>query len=36
MGYCTEGRYGGRIIVPSFNNSGDLNYFIARRMSATE
>ena len=30
MGYCTEGRYGGRIIVPSFNNSGDLNYFIAR------
>ena len=30
MGYCTEGRYGGRIIIPSFNNSGDLNYFIAR------
>lgn len=30
IGYCTEGRYGGRIIVPSFNNSGDLNYFIAR------
>ena len=30
IGYCTEGRYGGRIIVPSFNNSGNLNYFIAR------
>lgn len=30
IGYCPEGRYGGRIIVPSFNNSGDLNYFIAR------
>ena len=30
IGYCPEGRYGGRIIVPSFNNSGNLNYFIAR------
>ena len=30
IGYCTEGRYGGRIIVPSFNNAGNLNYFIAR------
>ena len=30
IGYCTEGRYGGRIIVPSFNNSGNLNYYIAR------
>ena len=30
IGYCTEGRYGGRIVVPSFNNSGNLNYFIAR------
>ncbi len=25
-----EGRYGGRIIIPSFNNDGDCNYFIAR------
>ena len=30
IGYCPEGRYVGRIIVPSFNNSGNLNYFIAR------
>jgi len=30
IGYCREGRYGGRIIVPSFNNSGDCNYFISR------
>jgi DNA primase len=30
IGYCTDGRYSGRIIVPSFNNSGNLNYFIAR------
>ena len=30
IGFCTEGRYSGRIIVPSFNNAGNLNYFIAR------
>ena len=30
IGYCTEGRYGGRIIIPSFNLNGDPNYFIAR------
>ena len=30
MGYCPEGVYGGRIIIPSFNNSGDINYYIAR------
>ena len=30
IGYCNEGRYGGRIIIPSFNNNGDCNYFIAR------
>jgi len=30
IGYCNEGRYSGRIIIPSFNNNGDCNYFIAR------
>jgi len=30
IGYCKEGRYGGRIIIPSINNDGDCNYFIAR------
>ena len=30
IGYCPEGHYGGRIIIPSFNNNGDINYFIAR------
>tara|TARA_R110000824_G_scaffold101408_5_gene240957 strand:- start:4862 stop:5785 length:924 start_codon:yes stop_codon:yes gene_type:complete len=30
MGFCSEGPFGGRIIIPSFNNNGDLNYFIAR------
>ena len=30
IGYCKEGRYAGRIIIPSFDIEGDLNYFIAR------
>ena len=30
IGYCPEGEYAGRIIVPSFNSYGFANYFIAR------
>ena len=30
IGYCTAGEYGGRIIVPSYNASNQLNYFVAR------
>ena len=30
MGYCTKGRYKDRVIVPSFDMQGNLNYFIAR------
>ena len=30
IGFCPDGRFGGRIIIPSFNNSGNVNYFIAR------
>ena len=30
IGYCEEGRYGGRVIIPSFNNDGNVNYFISR------
>lgn len=30
IGYCSEGEYSGRIIVPSFNMDGDINYFIGR------
>jgi len=30
IGYCKEGTYAGRIIIPSFDMDGDLNYFIAR------
>lgn len=30
IGYCPSGKYEGRIIVPSFNNDGEVSYFIAR------
>jgi len=30
MGYCSQGEYEGRIIIPSFDEEGDLNYFVSR------
>jgi len=30
IGYCLKGEYANRIIIPSFGESGYLNYFIAR------
>jgi DNA primase len=30
IGYCDAGEYSGRVIIPSFDADGDLNYFIAR------
>lgn len=30
IGYCASGRYRNRIVVPSYDKSGQLNYFIAR------
>ena len=33
IGYCYEGQYRNRIIIPSFNDDGDTNYFIARSYS---
>jgi len=33
MGYCFDGQYGGRIILPSFDLDGKINYFIARSYS---
>jgi len=30
IGYCDSGMYGNRIIVPSYSETGELNYFIAR------
>ena len=33
IGYCPSGDYSERIIVPSFNIRGDLNYFVGRSYS---
>lgn len=30
IGYCETGLYAGRVIIPSYEKSGKLNYFIAR------
>ena len=30
IGFCPSGEYAGRIIIPSFNENGDCNYFIGR------
>jgi DNA primase len=30
IGYCIEGKYANRIIVPNYDKSGKLNYFVAR------
>jgi len=33
IGFCKEGKYEGRVIVPSYDINGNLNYFIARDYS---
>jgi len=30
IGFCVEGKYAGRIIIPSYDENGDINYFVAR------
>jgi len=30
IGFCFDGEYKNRIIFPSFNNNGDLNYYVGR------
>tara|TARA_B100000749_G_scaffold32801_1_gene22789 strand:+ start:277 stop:1209 length:933 start_codon:yes stop_codon:yes gene_type:complete len=30
IGFCHQGEYEGRIIIPSFNDDGDVNYFVSR------
>ena len=30
VGYCPTGEYEGRVVIPSFNMDGKVNYFIAR------
>lgn len=34
IGYCMEGRYANRIVVPSFDENGNLTYFVARSYSS--
>ena len=36
IGYCVEGLYARRIIVPSYNSDGSLNYFVSRSYYADE
>jgi DNA primase len=33
IGFTTEGQFAGRIIIPSYDEKGELNYFIARSWS---
>jgi len=35
LGYCTEGEYQNRIIVPSYDSNGKLNYFVGRDFYAS-
>lgn len=30
IGYCTSGEYAGRVIVPSYNDNNQLNFFVGR------
>lgn len=30
MGYCPTGKYSGRILIPSFDDDGNINYFVTR------
>lgn len=36
IGYCKTGEYKNRIIIPSFNNDGFVNYFVARSYNKRE
>lgn len=30
IGYCSTGEYAGRVVIPSFDEEGNINYFISR------
>lgn len=36
LGFCTTGKYAKRIIIPSFNANGELNYFVGRSYDPKE
>ena len=33
LGYCTQGEYASRVVVPSFDIDGDINYYVGRTYS---
>ena len=33
IGYCLDGEYRNRVIIPSFDDDGDVNYFVGRSFS---
>ena len=35
IGYSLSGKYGGRLVFPSFSDAGELNYFVARSYLST-
>jgi len=35
LGFCTTGRYAKRIIIPSYDMNGEINYFVARAYDKT-
>ena len=30
IGYCPKGKYAGRVVIPSFDNDGNINFFVTR------
>jgi len=36
IGYCEDGMYSGKIIIPSYDASGNLNYFVSRAYYAND
>ena len=36
IGYCTNGLYNGKIIIPSYDANGSLNYFVGRAYYDTD
>lgn len=33
IGYCNSGEFSGRVVIPSFDRTGELNYFVARSIT---
>ena len=36
IGYCSDGKYAGRIIIPSYDSNYELNYFVSRTIHEDE